>query len=311
MRENSRQSPKFVLKRDNQKSRRAELGRYFATMDWRLLFSSASGCQDMLDILHNVVHTSPDILMPVKRVRVNTFDVPWMTLHRWSLVLKRERAFHDHDADSSSYKFYRNAVNRERKSSKASFYKIKVEHMKDENPKLWWKEVKRLCGSHSNSSNVTNRIYIEELEDCDNQELANIINQAFLEPLEEYRLEQPLTKFLTNAASPKLREESELRVMKLMATLNPSKACGPDEIPNWLLKEYAELLALPVSIIINSSFKEQRLPKIWKFANISPLPKTKPVEDLKKHLRPISLTPCLSKVAEEFVVVDYVKSAVL
>ena len=35
------------------------------------------------------------------------------------------------------------------------------------------------------------------------------------------------------------------------------------------------------------------------------------MEDLKKHLRPISLTPCLSKVDEEFVLVDYVKSAVL
>ena len=70
-----------------------------------------------------------------------------------------------------------------------------MEHMKDENPKLWWKEVKRLSGSQSNSGNVINHIYIEELEDCNNQELANIINQAFLEPLEEYRLEQPLTKF--------------------------------------------------------------------------------------------------------------------
>ena len=45
--------------------------------------------------------------------------------------------------------------------------------------------------------NVTNHIHIEELEDCDNQELANTINQVFLEPLEEYRLEQPLTKFPT------------------------------------------------------------------------------------------------------------------
>ena len=51
--------------------------------------------------------------------------------------------------------------------------------------------------------------------------------------------------------------------------------------------------------------------KIQTFADVSPLPKVKPVEDLKKHLRPISLTPCLSKVAEECVVVDYVKSAVL
>ena len=109
---------------------------------------------------------------------------------------------------------------------------------------------------------VANHIYIEELEDCDNQELANTMNQAFLEPLEEYRLEQPLTKFPPTAIESKLSEVSELRVMKLLATLNPSKACGPDEIPNWLLKEYAELLAVPVSKIINSSFKEQRLPKI-------------------------------------------------
>lgn len=44
---------------------------------------------------------------------------------------------------------------------------------------------------------------------------------------------------------------------------------------------------------------------------MSPLPKVKRVEDLRKHLRPISLTPCLLKVAEECVVLDYVKLAVL
>ena len=178
----SRQAPKFVLKRDKRESRRAELGRYFGTMDWQTLFSSANCCQDMLDILHNVIYTGLNILMPVRRVRVNTSDVPWMTPHLKSLILKRQRAFREHGAESSSFKFYRNVVNRERKSCKASFYKVKVEHMKDENPKLWWKEVKRLSGSQSNSGNVINHIHIEELEDCNNQELANIINQAFPEP---------------------------------------------------------------------------------------------------------------------------------
>ncbi len=33
--------------------------------------------------------------------------------------------------------------------------------------------------------------------------------------------------------------------------------------------------------------------------------------DFKKDLRPISLTVCLSKIAEEFIVCDYVKPAVL
>ena len=54
-----------------------------------------------------------------------------------------------------------------------------------------------------------------------------------------------------------------------------------------------------------------KLPSIWKVANVIPLPKVKPVENLTKHLRPISLTACLSKVAENFVVQDYIKPAVL
>ena len=42
-----------------------------------------------------------------------------------------------------------------------------------------------------------------------------------------------------------------------------------------------------------------------------PLPKQRPVQDINKHLRPISLTPILSKIAEEYVVDTYVKPAVL
>ena len=53
------------------------------------------------------------------------------------------------------------------------------------------------------------------------------------------------------------------------------------------------------------------MPTVWKMANITPLPKTKIVKDPKKDLRPISLTASISKVAEEFIVVDYIKLAVL
>ena len=186
-----------------------------------------------------------------------------------------------------------------------------MELMKEENPKLWWKDFKRLCGAKPSADNVTSHIHIERIEDMSYEELANVINQAFLEPLEEYRLTQPLTKLPVDEDSPELLEVSELRVKKLLTSLNPSKACGPDDIPNWLLKEYAELLAFPVSKIINASFEEQSLPRIWKFADVSPLHKAKPVEVFKKQLRPTSLTPCLSKVAEDCVVVDYAKPAVL
>ena len=131
----------FVLKCDKRASRKAEVGRYLSDFDWPRLFSSEESCEDMLNIFNEVIHTGLDLLMPVKRVRVNTSDAPTTTQHLKSLILKRQEAFHKHGAESPQYKFYWNAVNRERKTSKANFYKTTVEHMEDENPKVWWKEV--------------------------------------------------------------------------------------------------------------------------------------------------------------------------
>ena len=81
---------------------------------------------------------------------------------------------------------------------------------------------------------------------------------------------------------------------------------GPDGVPNWVLREYADFLADPVCSILNSSFAEQKLPSQWKHADVTPLTKVKPVTVVSKHIRPISLTPSLSKVAEDFVVHAFV-----
>ena len=50
---------------------------------------------------------------------------------------------------------------------------------------------------------------------------------------------------------------------------------------------------------------------MWKLAGVTPLPKKKPVKELKKDLRPISLIPCISRVIEGFIMHDYVKPAVM
>ena len=41
------------------------------------------------------------------------------------------------------------------------------------------------------------------------------------------------------------------------------------------------------------------------------VPKQKPVREVNKHLRPISLTPILSKISEDYMIDTYVKPAVL
>ena len=75
-------------------------------------------------------------------------------------------------------------------------------------------------------------------------------------------------------------------------------------MPNWLLKEYADILASSIAQILNASYLKQHLPTVWKMADVPPLSNKKPVLELNKDLRPVSLTPCVSKVAEEFVVED-------
>ena len=51
-----------------------------------------------------------------------------------------------------------------------------------------------------------------------------MINKALLEPLEEYRLMQPLVKLPIEIDTPELHEISELRILRLLSKLNLLKA---------------------------------------------------------------------------------------
>jgi hypothetical protein len=138
---------------------------------------------------------------------------------------------------------------------------------------------------------------------------ANIINNTFLAPMDSFTPlapSWPPDVHLDNSPSV-----TEYCVFEKFALLNPHKASDPDNVPAWLLKENADILTLVVTDILNSSYSEARLPNSWKQADITLIPKSTPVYDINKHLKPISLTPILSKLAEEFVVDRNVKPALL
>ncbi|XP_068697409.1 uncharacterized protein [Montipora capricornis] len=287
------------------------MGRFLCSLDWSLLFGSLESCDALLSVFEEVTHTGLDLFMPVSKVRLNTRDASWMTLHLKDLIQKRQQAFHKKGADSVQFKFYRSQVNRERKLCRTKFYESHVVHTKKEDPKAWWREMKCLSGGKVCSGDLINHINVKEVENLSTCELANSIKKAFHEPLEEYRLSCPITRLALEKNSPKFLEVSDERVWKILSKLNAFKSCGPDRIPNWLLKEYDNLVAFPLSRILNALFNEQHLPCSWILADVTPLPKKKPVKILKKDLRPIALTPCVSKVAEEFVVRDYIMPAIL
>ena len=71
-------------------------------------------------------------------------------------------------------------------------------------------------------------------------------------------------------------------------------------IPAKLIREFALFLALPLSVLINQYFESGTFPRSWKKAHIRAIPKVNPPESCD-DLRPISLTPCLAKVTESFI----------
>ncbi len=76
------------------------------------------------------------------------------------------------------------------------------------------------------------------------------------------------------------------------------------QIGSWKnLQQFYQILS---PSLLNSSYLEQKLPNAWKQANIIPIPKDKPIRDINKNLRPMSLTPALSKLAEDIVIEKYV-----
>ena len=90
-------------------------------------------------------------------------------------------------------------------------------------------------------------------------------------------------------------------VCSKLVKLQTNKAMGPDNIPPQILKEFANELAEPVTLIFNKSLSSGLVPALWKDSSIIPIPKAKQVH-LESDNRPIALTSVLSKVFEDFVV---------
>lgn len=112
------------------------------------------------------------------------------------------------------------------------------------------------------TSDLVSQIDIDDFSKLTPKDQADTINAALLEPLEQYKL-STLLVYRDLEEFPEFPEVSEECVQKTLVGPNIHKASGPDEIPNWLLKDFSDVLAQPITPIINTSYYEQRLPTMW------------------------------------------------
>ena len=296
-RDNSKPKRKIIKSRDKRPSKVESVGRFFLGVPWSSLLSPAQSCEEKLPILTGVINFGLDTIMPH---HVHESDRPWVSAQLKQLIVRRQKAFAS--GNKPLFKILRNKVNRERKRCRRVYYENKVKDLQDSKPRDWWREVKQLCGSPKTTGSDLKSLPHPVLV-CDKSTLANKINQAFISVMEDY---SPLTDCVRVPIYV-----TELSVARKLREICSARARGPDDLPNWALREYTDILAAPIADILNTSFSECKVPQAWKLVDVPPLPKAPTVSDINKDLRPISLTSTLSKVAEGFVIDKALKPVVL
>jgi hypothetical protein len=258
-------------------------------------------------------------IMPERTRTIYSNDALWMTQELKSQIRKCQTTLAE--GNQVLFKYYHNLVNRSCKRCREVYYNTKVARLKDSKPKHWCNEVKRISGhspvSNRNNTNIESLLPTQITDQRSCNELANFINESFLEPQQMFEPLDESSKLCDEnftSLTSKL-QVTELEVFLKLKSLNASKSPGPDGVPSWLLKDFAEILAYPITLVINSSFEQEHLPLAWKQANISHIRKASQVNEttlnVNKLLCPISLTPIISKLAEDFIIQKDLKSAVL
>ena len=136
--------------------------------------------------------------------------------------------------------------------------------------KPFWNWINKLKACHSP---IPPLVHNDNVITCDsakaalfNDYLVSVFTEEHIADLNELHCHLPRNAFHLDTLTV-----SSFEVYDELSTLNPHKACGPDQICPRLLKEGAEFIALPLAKLFNKSLSDGVLPRDWVSANITPV----------------------------------------
>ena len=159
-------------------------------------------------------------------------------------------------------------------------------------PHKWYCSVKRLIGK-------TTLRDLRLIKEDGTLTSANEVNSFFADICTSFPsiTKSEIDTIIAGAEIEDVYEVSEFTVYKELLRLKANCAFYPDEFSVKLFRESAIFLAKPLSSIINQYFRHQVFPSAWKKTYVHVIPKVRCPKSCDQ-LRPISITPNLSKVAE-------------
>ena len=262
--------------RDYRHHRKAEFNEALEKVDWSPVLEATdvnTSVNNFQDIIHNLMNKC----FTVRTVKMSTRDPVWMTPLLKSLLNKRNKRRRSGDENSLSELNKR--ISEIILENKDNLQGAKI------GTKMWWKKI----------DDITNRKKVSR--PCLEEDAVTRLNQYFGKLCFDEDYVEPIDVAIDNDTD--IPQLTELQVFHALSTVRQT-ATGPDQIPYWVWKDFADLLTPVIHKCWNLSLRSCTWPQKWKESNINPLAKVDiPTEN--SHYRGINITPIIARLFEKTV----------
>lgn len=204
------------------------------------------------------------------------------------------------------YIAYRNLFNKVKRAAKQVYYSTCLEQSKG-NIKQTWKTLNTLLGKTNDKGSIVDKLIINDRTVTEHKEIAQEFCSYFtnIGP----QLAEQITK--PNKAKNSLQANwvksclflsptDPMEIANILSNLKPKTSTGHDGLSTKLLKNLTNVIANPLTILINKSLVEGVVPDSIKIAKVLPIYKKDDPYNIQNY-RPISLLPAFSKIFEKVV----------
>ena len=285
------------------RSRIKDISSYFCNEE---LCNVSNVCEEFLCNLYSIYNES----FPIKQkwVSQRRYLSPWLTDGLLKCIRKKHQLFKESRNNNtliSAYKRYRNSLFFIIKNAKKQYYGEKFETVRG-NIKDTWRGINSILKPKTQFSKGEGVVEITAADGSLSSGPANVadafnshfvsvggllddeIPASAMDPCDYVKGNE--TSFMSFPTTP-------YEIMSIIKSCKLKKSCI-DRVPSNILGHVMDILAHPISNIINISFKEGSFPDCLKTSRVIPLFKKGCLKDPTNY-RPISTLPFLSKVFEK------------
>ena len=260
-------------------------------------YNNGKSANDLWEMFKDALKLSISKNIPSTSSRPNT-KLPWINKQILKLLAKKKKAYNKakQTKNWTSYrKLQKHARNTIRKAEWRYLNDTIVKGLENNNNKPFWNFVKSRKKDNTGVSPLKQggKLF------SDPKTKANILLKQF-KSVFTVEDQSTLPPMESKATTINQIEINQLGVAKLLKDLKPHKAPGPDAIPNLVLKNCAETISHPLSLIFQRSLDSGTLPSDWLTANVSCAFK-KGDRHMAENYRPISLTSVPCKLLEHII----------